>query len=93
MMINIGQVLVLTDEEFQQEVAQRRQKLQLKEGQTVLGCPQCAYSQDARRNRPAAVAMARGRIPLSSSFAAACVRAGRRSRLSRWRRALALRCR
>jgi hypothetical protein len=44
MMINIGQVLVLSDEEFQQEVAQRRQKLQLKEGQSVLGCPQCGYA-------------------------------------------------
>jgi len=44
MMINIGQVLVLGDEEFQQELAQRRQKLQLKEGQTVIGCPQCGYS-------------------------------------------------
>jgi len=43
MMINIGQVLVLSDEEFQQEVAQRRQKLHLKEGQSVLGCPQCGY--------------------------------------------------
>jgi hypothetical protein len=44
MMINIGQVLVLNDEEFQQEVAQRREKLHLKEGQTVLGCPQCGYT-------------------------------------------------
>jgi hypothetical protein len=44
MMINIGQVIVLTDEELQQEMAQRRQKLHLKEGQVVLGCPLCGYS-------------------------------------------------
>jgi hypothetical protein len=44
MMINIGQVIVLSDEELQQEMAQRRETLQLKEGQTVLGCPLCGYS-------------------------------------------------
>jgi hypothetical protein len=44
MMINIGQVLVLSDAEFQQEMAVRRQQLHLKEGQTVLGCPLCGYS-------------------------------------------------
>jgi hypothetical protein len=41
MMINIGQSIVLTDEEFQQEMAKRREKLQLTEGQTVPGCPLC----------------------------------------------------
>jgi len=44
MMINIGQVIVLSDEELQQEMAQRRETLQLKERQTVLGCPLCGYS-------------------------------------------------
>ena len=44
MMINIGQVLVLTDEELEQEMAHRREVLHFKEGQTVLGCPLCAYS-------------------------------------------------
>jgi hypothetical protein len=44
MMINIGQVMSLTDEEFQQEMAQRRQKLHLTDGQTVLGCPLCGYA-------------------------------------------------
>jgi hypothetical protein len=44
MMINIGQVIVLSDEELQQEMAQRRDALHLKEGQTVLGCPLCGYS-------------------------------------------------
>jgi hypothetical protein len=44
MMINIGQVIVLSDEELQQEMARRRQTLHLKEGQPVLGCPLCGYS-------------------------------------------------
>jgi hypothetical protein len=44
MMINIGQVIALSDEELQQEMAQRRDALHLKEGQTVLGCPLCGYS-------------------------------------------------
>jgi hypothetical protein len=44
MMINIGRTIALTDEEFQQEMAQRRQKLNLAEGQTVLGCPLCGYA-------------------------------------------------
>jgi hypothetical protein len=44
MMINIGQRIVLTDEEFQQEMAERRKKLNLAEGQSALGCPLCGYS-------------------------------------------------
>ena len=44
MMINIGQTMVLSDEEFQQEMAERRRKLNLAPGQTVLGCPLCAYA-------------------------------------------------
>jgi hypothetical protein len=44
MMINIGQVIVLSDEQFQREMAQRREKLRLTEGQTILGCPLCGYS-------------------------------------------------
>ena len=44
MLINIGQTMSLTDEEFQQEMAQRRQRLHLTGGQTVLGCPLCGYS-------------------------------------------------
>ena len=41
MMVNIGQVITLSDEEFEREMAQRRQMLDIKEGQTVLGCPLC----------------------------------------------------
>ena len=44
MMINIGQTMVLSDEEFQQEMAERRRKLNLAPGQTMLGCPLCAYA-------------------------------------------------
>jgi mono/diheme cytochrome c family protein len=44
MLIDIGQRIVLSDEEFQQEMAERRKKLNLKEGQSVLGCPLCGYS-------------------------------------------------
>jgi len=44
MMINIGQSITLTDEEFQQEMAKRREKLKLTEGQTVLGCPLCGVT-------------------------------------------------
>ena len=44
MMINIGQTIVLSDKEFEQEMAQRRQRLHLAGGQTVLGCPLCGYS-------------------------------------------------
>jgi len=44
MLINIGQTISLTDEEFQQEMAQRRQKLHLTGGQAVLGCPLCGYA-------------------------------------------------
>jgi hypothetical protein len=44
MMINIAQTISLSDEEFEREVAQRRQRLNLAEGQTVIGCPLCGYS-------------------------------------------------
>jgi hypothetical protein len=44
MMINIAQTMSLTDEEFQQEMAHRREKLHLTQGQTVIGCPLCGYS-------------------------------------------------
>jgi hypothetical protein len=44
MMINIGQTIVLSDEDFRKEMAERRRKLNLAEGQTVVGCPLCGYS-------------------------------------------------
>ena len=44
MMINIAQGVYLSDAEFQQEIARRRDKLHLSEGQTVPGCPLCGSS-------------------------------------------------
>ena len=35
--------VALTDETFQQEVAARREKLKLKPGENVTGCPLCTY--------------------------------------------------
>jgi hypothetical protein len=44
MMNQLGEVVYLTNEEFQHEMAQRRARLGLKEGQTVIGCPLCGHS-------------------------------------------------
>jgi len=41
MMINLMQAITLTDDQFQAEIEKRRQRLGLKDGQTVLGCPLC----------------------------------------------------
>jgi len=41
MMINLMQAIGLSDDQFQAEIEKRRQRLGLKEGQTVLGCPLC----------------------------------------------------
>jgi hypothetical protein len=41
MVINLMHVIYLNDEQFQAELAARREKLNLKEGQTVIGCPLC----------------------------------------------------
>jgi hypothetical protein len=41
MMINLMQAINLSDEQFEAEVAKRREKLGLKPGQTVIGCPTC----------------------------------------------------
>jgi hypothetical protein len=43
MNILIMQAVGLTDEQFQQEVAARRQRLSLKPGQDTPGCPLCAF--------------------------------------------------
>lgn len=47
MMFNLGSGYSLTDEEFKQEMAQRRERLRLTAGQTVIGCPLCATSPSA----------------------------------------------
>jgi hypothetical protein len=51
MMINLMQAISLTDEQFEAEVAKRREKLGLKAGQAVIGCPTCGATP-----RPAAAA-------------------------------------
>jgi mono/diheme cytochrome c family protein len=43
MNILIMQAVTLTDEQFQQEVAARREKLKLKPGEDAPGCPLCAF--------------------------------------------------
>jgi hypothetical protein len=45
MLINIGQSITMTDAEFQAEMAKRRERLNLKPGQKVIGCPLCGFSQ------------------------------------------------
>ena len=41
MMNHLGEVVYLTDEQFQQEMAERRVSLGLQKGQRVVGCPLC----------------------------------------------------
>ena len=41
MFINLMRAVYLTDEEFQEELATRREKLGLADGATVIGCPLC----------------------------------------------------
>ena len=41
MVINLMQVIYLNDEQFQAELAKRRETLGLKGGETVIGCPLC----------------------------------------------------
>lgn len=47
MMFNLGLGYSLSEEEFQGELAKRRQRLQLRPGQAVIGCPLCATSRSA----------------------------------------------
>jgi hypothetical protein len=49
MLFNLGQGYSLTDEEFQQEMAKRRERLRLTQGETVVGCPLCAYAKPLTR--------------------------------------------
>ncbi len=43
MSLAISRGVSLTDEEFEQEMAKRRERLHLAEGQSVIGCPLCGY--------------------------------------------------
>jgi hypothetical protein len=44
MVINLMEVISLNDEQFAAEVAKRRQTLNLKDGDTVIGCPTCTQA-------------------------------------------------
>jgi mono/diheme cytochrome c family protein len=54
MLIMIGQSIQLTDEQFAAEVARRRTKLSLRDGDTAPGCPLCSFAQIPVRPRPTA---------------------------------------
>ena len=41
MMINLTQGMYLSDEQFAQELAERREVLNLEAGEYVIGCPLC----------------------------------------------------
>lgn len=44
MMNELGEVQLLTDQEFQDAMVERRRTLGLKEGQTIVGCPLCGVA-------------------------------------------------
>jgi hypothetical protein len=56
MAILIAPTIVLSDAEFQEEVAARRQKLHLKKGESVIGCPLCGFEQVPGLGAPVATA-------------------------------------
>ena len=56
MLILIAQGVNLTEEQFAQEVARRRDTLSLREGQSAPGCPMCAFAKMPRRPTPPPVA-------------------------------------
>ena len=47
MFINLMRGIYLTDEEFAEELVQRREALGLEPGDTVIGCPLCGAELDA----------------------------------------------
>jgi mono/diheme cytochrome c family protein len=52
MLILIAQGVNLTEDQFAQEVAKRRETLSLAEGQSTPGCPMCAFAKGPRRPAP-----------------------------------------
>ena len=52
MAILIASPIKLTDEEFQEEMATRRQRLNLAPGQAMLGCPLCGFEELPQMARP-----------------------------------------
>jgi hypothetical protein len=51
MMILLGQAIFLSDDQFADEVAKRRTRLSLREGESAPGCPLCSFSQLPGRPR------------------------------------------
>ena len=47
MFINLMRGVYLTDEQFQEEMAKRRETLNLVEGETVIGCPRCGVGSES----------------------------------------------
>ena len=76
MVINLMQAIYLNDEQFQAELATRREKLNLKEGQTVIGCPLCGAP---------APPVSGGRPELTRALRASSVRRRGRDRVWRFR--------
>ena len=66
MFINIGQGIALSDEEFEREMAERRERLQLTRNDYQIGCPLCLV--EFRHSRP------RRRITTSSRRRGTCCR-------------------
>jgi hypothetical protein len=54
MFIDLGQGLALSDEQFQQEMAKRRDELHLTKNDNVIGCPLCLVAPAPPRTAPAA---------------------------------------
>jgi hypothetical protein len=52
MMVDISMGIVLTDEEFEQAMAERQRILRLKPGETVTGCPLCGYVRTENQRTP-----------------------------------------
>ena len=55
MLLVLAPAFILSDEEFEAEIAARRERLQLTEGDTVIGCPLCGFEElPGQPARPAA---------------------------------------
>jgi len=60
MFIDLGEGVALTDEQFMQEMAARRQKLNLTMGEPVIGCPLCSMVPDTPPPTPTAAQQQQG---------------------------------
>ena len=61
MAILISSPIQLTDEQFQEEMATRRARLNLARGESVLGCPLCGFEELPRIGMPSREELARAR--------------------------------